>query len=96
MSIRKKQHPADIASEKAMIEAIRNADHFLASLFRGIGSYEKVEAPTVLRALQMAADLEARSCSTKRCMIYAVAHDGHSTLVTKSLIERLKVKSSKG
>lgn len=91
----KKPHPAEIAAEDAMIDAIRKADHFLASLFKGAGVYEKVKAPTVLAALDAAAKLENLSRRTMRCMIYAVAPDGRATLLTGALIERLLKMGSK-
>lgn len=85
----KAQHPAEIAAEAAMIDAIRKADHFLASLFRGAGVYEKAKASTVIGALDEARKLESLSRRTMRCMIYAVAPDGRATLLTNALIERL-------
>lgn len=85
----KAQHPAEIAAEDAMIEAIRKADHFLASLFKGAGVYEKAKAPTVKAALAEALKMEQLSRRTMRCMIYAVAPDGRATLLTNALIERL-------
>jgi len=89
MSKPKTKHPAEIAAEEAMIEAIRKADHFLASLFRGAGVYEKAKASTVIGALSEARKLEAASRRTMRCMIYAVAPDGRATLLTNALIARL-------
>lgn len=86
----KAQHPAEIAAEEAMIEAIRGADHFIASLFKGAGVYEKsAPEPTVMAALGSAAVMETLSRRTMRCMIYAVAPDGRATLLTRELIKRL-------
>ena len=84
-----KRHPADEAAEQQMITAIRGADHFLASLFRGAGHYEKRTAPTVLAAMAQARLLESNSRTTQRCMIYAVGTDGRATFLTQALIDRL-------
>lgn len=85
----KKLHPADIESEQQMVSAIRSADHFMASLFRGSGRYQKVTAPTVRAAINAAHNLENKSESTQRCMIYAVGNDGRATFLTQTLIDRL-------
>lgn len=85
----KKRHPADLAAEEQMIAAIRTAEHFLASLFMGVGVYDKTEAPTVLAALEAARQMEAAAPGTRRSMIYAVGQDGRATLLTNDLITRL-------
>lgn len=87
----KKRHPAEIAAEADMIEAIRGADHFLASLFIGHGEYKKAKAATVYAAEIAAADLESNySKHTRRCILYAVGKDGRATMITRDLIDRLK------
>lgn len=92
-----KRHPADDAAEQQMIAAIRSADHFMASLFRGIGHYQKATATTVRAALREARRLEANSRTTQRCMIYAVGKDGRATFLTQVLIDRLlKLQNNKG
>lgn len=92
-----KRHPADVAAESQMIAAIRSADHFMASLFRGSGYYEKSTAPTVLSALYAAARMEGHCSTTQRCMIYAIGKDGRATFLTRALIDRLlKMQLSKG
>ena len=86
----KKQHPAEIAAEEQMVAAVRSADHFLASLFRGAGIYEKTKASTVAGALRAASNLENMSRRTQRCMIYAVGADGRATLLTNAFIDRMR------
>jgi hypothetical protein len=86
----KKPHPAELAAEEQMISAIRSADHFMASLFRGAGHYDKASAPTVLAALKEGARLEGLARGTQRAMIYAVGKDGRATFLTPALIQRLK------
>ncbi len=85
----KKPHPAEIAAEAAMIEAIRGADHFLASLFKGAGVYEKAEAPTVAGAIKEAIRMEGLARGTQKSMLYAVGKDGRATLLTQALVQRL-------
>lgn len=83
----KKPHPADIAAEQAMIVAIKGADHFMASIFRGAGVYEKQEAPTVRAARKQAALMQAGRPT--RALIYAIGKDGRATLLTDALIDKL-------
>lgn len=85
----KKQHPAEIAAEEAMTEDVRHADHFLASLFKGTGVYEKAQATTVALAIAEGKKLENLARGTQRCMIYAVGHDGRATLLTAAFITRM-------
>lgn len=85
----KKKHAADIEAENQMVAAIRSADHFMASLFRGVGVYQKATAPTVRGALQEAKRLEGLARTTQRCMIYAISPDGRATFLTDALIRRL-------
>jgi hypothetical protein len=87
--MKKKPHPADIAAEAQMTDAIRGADHFLASLFKGAGEYEKTNTSTVLNALESAKIMEAQHKGTQRCIFYAVGPDGHATMLTRELINRL-------
>lgn len=87
--MKKKVHPADIAAEKQMIDAIRTADHFIASLFRGVGQYQKASAKTVRGALQKGADMERLARTTQRCMIYAISTEGRATFLSAALIGRL-------
>jgi hypothetical protein len=89
MKTPKKQHPAEIAAEAQMIVAIRGADHFLASLFRGAGQYDKAPAPTVLAALRAGRAMEAGARGTQKSIIYAVGPDGRATMITYALIEKL-------
>jgi hypothetical protein len=78
------------AIETRAIEAIRRADHFTASLFLGRGQYRVEQRPTVLAAMQAAREIEQdpRAC-TRRALIYAIAADGHATLLTAALIAKL-------
>jgi hypothetical protein len=86
----KKPHPSIAASEAIMIDAIRSADHFLASLFIGRGQYEKREAATVAGAIKHAVALQAEHVEgTRRAMIYAVSKDGRATFLTEALMGRL-------
>jgi hypothetical protein len=85
----KNPHPADIAAESAMIQAIRAADHFLASLFVGRGRYEKQQAPTVLAALHARVAMRERFGVNQHGMIYAVQKDGHAVFITDALIAKL-------
>lgn len=86
---RKKPHPAEIAAEHAMIDAIRNADHFLASLFVGRGEYQVRSARTVKEALTVAPLLESAFPTTRKCIIYAVSKGGTATMLTYGAIDKL-------
>ncbi|XIA64509.1 hypothetical protein ACFIOY_37670 [Bradyrhizobium sp. TZ2] len=78
------------AIETREIEAIRRADHFTASLFLGRGQYYVARRPTVLAAMQAACDIENDPAAhTRRALIYAIAPDGHATLLTAALIAKL-------
>ncbi len=86
----KKPHPAEIAAKASAIEAIRNADHFVASLFVGRGEYAIKSAPTVIRAIERARELEKDSRAfTRRATISAVGKDGRATLLTDTLMNQL-------
>lgn len=85
----KKQHPAEIAAEEQMIVAIRSAAYFMASLFKGAGEYEKLNAATVLGAVAAGELLASRARGTQRAMIYAIGVDNRATLITYALIDRL-------
>lgn len=85
----KKQHPADIAAEAQMIDAIRSADRFMASIFRGAGEYTKLERPTVLQAIGAGNDLVTTLRINAQPIIYAIGSDGKATMLTRALIERL-------
>lgn len=85
----KKPHPAEIAAEAVMIDAIRSADHFMASLFVGRGRYEKQRAKTVREALQARIELRAKHRVNQTGMIYAVLRDGRAIFITDSLISKL-------
>lgn len=89
MKTAKKQHPAEIAAETQMIAAIRGANHFLASLFRGAGQYDKAPAATVLDAVRAGRRMEQSARGTQRSIIYAVAPNGRATMITYALIDRL-------
>jgi hypothetical protein len=87
----KKPHPSIAASEAKMIDAIRSADRFTATLFIGRGQYIGADASTVLGALKKAALLETdERAHTRRAMISAVSKEGHATFLTPALIQRLK------
>lgn len=73
-----------------------DADHFLASRFRGVGSYDKVSASTVRGALRAARLMEAASRTTQKTMVYAVGKDGKATFLTPALINRLLNLQTKG
>lgn len=76
--------------ETRAVQAIRTADHFTATLFVGRGEYLVERRDTVLAVMQAASDIERdpRAC-TRRAMIYAIAADGHATLLTAALIAKL-------
>lgn len=86
----KKQHPAEIAAEQAMIEAIRSADHFLASVFVGVGKYEKQKGATLADAMRRGNEFVAVNRVNARPIMYAIAADGQATMITNALIERLR------
>ncbi|MGY8685260.1 hypothetical protein Q2941_47150 [Bradyrhizobium sp. UFLA05-153] len=71
------------------------ADHFTA--FIGRGEYLIEKRPTVLAAMQAASDIESDPrAHTRRALIYAIAKDGHATLLTAALIEKLLSLRSNG
>ncbi|WP_375791192.1 hypothetical protein ACE102_07525 [Bradyrhizobium sp. vgs-9] len=83
--------------ETRAVAAIRSADHFTASLFLGRGQYRVERRPTVLAALQAAREIEQDPAAhTRRALIYAIAPDGHATLLTAALIAKLLSLKSKG
>ncbi|MCK1641664.1 hypothetical protein IVA95_30005 [Bradyrhizobium sp. 157] len=78
------------AIETRAIEAIRRADHFTASLFLGRGQYRVERRPTVLAAMQAGREIEQDPAAhTRRAIVYAIAPDGHATLLTAGLIAKL-------
>lgn len=78
------------AFEAREIEAIRRADHFSASLFLGRGQYRVERRSTVLAAMQASREIESDPAAhTRRALIYAIAPDGHATLLTAALIAKL-------
>ncbi|WP_166304272.1 hypothetical protein [Bradyrhizobium sp. 2S1] len=78
------------AIETRAIEAVRRADHFTASLFLGRGQYRVEKRPTVLAAMQAAREIESDPAAyTRRALVYAIAADGHATLLTAALIAKL-------
>lgn len=92
----KKAHIAEVAAEQAMIDAVRSADHFLASLFVGRGEYQVRSARTVKEALSVALLLESAFPSTRKCIIYAVSADSAKvqarnavTMLTYGAIDKL-------
>lgn len=86
----KPAHAADVIAEEKMIEAIRHAQSYVASLFVGRGEYEKAGAPTIYGALAAAQLLESKHIkSTRRAIIYAVGHDNAATMLTYELIDHL-------
>src|SRR5258707_280168 len=83
--------------ETREIEAIRRADHFTASLFLGRGQYRVARRSTVLAAMQAAREIESDPAAhTRRALIYAIAPDGHATLLTAELIAKLLSLKTKG
>jgi len=83
--------------EARAIDAIRKADHFTASVFLGRGNYRVEKRPTVLAAIQAAREIESDPATyTRRALIYAIAPDGHATLLTAELIRKLLSLHSKG
>lgn len=90
----RKQHAAEIAAEAEMITAIREADHFVASLFVGSGRYEKRAARTVLAAQAAGRRLEDDFPNCRRHMLYAVQADDRAVFITQKLIERLLTPST--
>ncbi|MCP1761960.1 helix-turn-helix domain-containing protein [Bradyrhizobium japonicum] len=83
--------------ETGAVAAIRSADHFTASIFLGRGHYRIEKCPTVLAAMQAAREIESDPAAfTRRALIYAIASDGHATLLTAALIEKLLSVKSKG
>ncbi|WFU45585.1 hypothetical protein QA640_47170 (plasmid) [Bradyrhizobium sp. CB82] len=76
--------------ETRAVAAIRSADHFTASIFLGRGQYRIKKRSTVLAAMQAARELENDPAAfTRRAIIYAIAPDGHATLLTAALIAKL-------
>lgn len=92
----KRPHPAEIAAEQGMIEAIRSADHFLASLFVGRGEYQVRSARNIKEVLSIALLLETAFPTTRKCIIYAVSAEEkaaparpHVTMLTYGAIDKL-------
>lgn len=76
--------------EARAVEAIRKADYFTASLFLGRGQYRVEKRSTVLAAMEAAREIESDPAAfTRRAIIYAIAPDGHATLLTAALIAKL-------
>ncbi|KRR12385.1 hypothetical protein [Bradyrhizobium valentinum] len=72
------------------IEAIRRAAYFTATLAFGRGRYRVEERPTVLAAMDAAREIEQDPAAhTRRALVYAIAPDGHATLLTSALIAKL-------
>lgn len=88
---KKKSHPAELAAEQAMVDAIRGANHFLASLFVGRGEYQVRSARNIKEALSTALLLESAFPTTRKCIIYAVSAEtgGHVTMLTYGAIDKL-------
>jgi hypothetical protein len=72
-----------------MIFAIRNADDFMASLFVGVGKYEKVIGGTVKAAVIAGCEMAARRSSARRPLLYAIGPDGNATMLSNELVDRL-------
>ncbi|KYK44732.1 hypothetical protein ABH994_007521 [Bradyrhizobium yuanmingense] len=76
--------------ETRAVAAIREADHFSASIFLGRGRYRIEKRSTVIAAMQAAREIESDPAAfTRRALVYAIAPDGHATLLTAALIARL-------
>jgi len=78
------------------IDAIRTADHFVASLFIGRGEYKTEKRPTVSAARAAAKALEAEPGFTRRAIIYAISREGVATMLTDALINSLEAKYKTG
>jgi hypothetical protein len=72
-----KTHPADLA-ERALI---RDAIGFTASIFIGVGQFEKANAATLIEARQHAAAFSERIKNGRKPMIYAGLADGRQIFV---------------
>jgi len=76
--------------ETRAVVAIRRADHFTASIFLGRGKYRIEKRSTVIAAMQAAREIESDPAAfTRRALIYAIAPDGHATLLTAAVIAKL-------
>jgi hypothetical protein len=78
----RKQHPADVANANIVAAAIR----FEIALFLGVGRYATETAKTLDEARGKAARLVAMHPNGRRPLIYGVAADGRSGLVTDALL----------
>jgi hypothetical protein len=77
----RKPHPADVANANIVAAAIR----FEISLFLGTGRYATDSAETLEEAQSKAAYLAALHPNGRRPLIYGVAADGRSGLVTDTM-----------
>ncbi|MEY9460412.1 MULTISPECIES: hypothetical protein [Bradyrhizobium] len=76
--------------ETRAVAAIRKADHFTASIFLGRSKYRIEKRSTVIAAMQAARQIENDPAAfTRRALIYAIATDGHATLLTAALLAKL-------
>lgn len=66
----KKPHPAD----QIDTAAIASARQFTATLFRGVGKFDKAEAPSLPAIRAKAAEMEKAAKNGKRAMIHAVVN----------------------
>src|SRR5438045_404543 len=73
---RKRIHPADVIDERA----VREASSFIASIFVGLGQYDKREAHTLVEARTAAAELLKAHPSGRKVLIYAIHADGRQFL----------------
>lgn len=78
----RKPHPADIANAAIVAAAVR----FDIALFLGAGQYATGTAATLDEARDMAAHMAAMHRNGRRPLIYGVAADGRSGLVTDDLL----------
>lgn len=88
--------PSDFDIDTMAIDAIRTADHFLASLFIGRGQYKIEKRATVVAAREAARALNAEPGFTRRAIIYAVSADGRATMLTDALINSLEAQYKSG
>lgn len=90
-----KPHPADIANANVVAAAVR----FDIALFLGVGRYATDSAATLEEARAKAARLAAMHPNGRRPLIYGVAADGRSGLVTTAMLSNkedpMKSKSKK-
>lgn len=89
-----KRHPADIAAEAKMVEAIRGAAYFMASVYTHHG-YLKTTTKTVRAARAAGIELAATANNGRKAILYACDAEDRATMLTDALIDRLFAMQSK-